>query len=60
MALLVLVLTYGGTIFGLYALSACCIFTLVTAAGGWDMIELSFSDWALGPTRGSPVGDKNE
>lgn len=51
-ALLLLVLGYGGTIFGLYALSACCAFTLVTAGGGWDAVELSFSELALGSVEG--------
>lgn len=47
-ALVVLVLMYGGTIFGLYALSACSVHTLVTATGGWDTVELRFADLALG------------
>lgn len=39
-SLLLLVLLYGGTIFGLYAVFACCVHTLVTAAGGWDTLEV--------------------
>lgn len=47
-ALLLVVLGQGGTPFGLYALSACCVFTLATAAGGWDAAELLFSGFDVG------------
>lgn len=42
-ALLILVVGYGGTIFGLYALWSGCMFTLGTAFGGFDTAELYFA-----------------
>lgn len=40
LALLLLVLVYGGTILAWYAVSTCCVCTVATACGGWDTCEL--------------------
>lgn len=43
LALLLLVLVYGGKVFAWYAVLACCVCTVATALGGWDTIELWWS-----------------
>lgn len=55
-ALLLLVVIYGGTFFAWYALSACCVCTLATAFGGWDTLEL----WWSGFSSKNPVGLKRD
>lgn len=50
LALVVLVLVCGGTALAWYALTACCVCTIATAFGGWDTLELWWSDVLLHPS----------
>lgn len=50
LALVLLVLVYGGTIFAWYALMACCVCTVATAFGGWDTLELWWSEFSMQPS----------